>query len=102
MIQTISLRLNLKVVSDFIEIKKQFRAIERLPPPPMWTNDIKQVSTSLFFIEKKSTSKQVIKRKEYKTKEKLLMVLTTGRWEIRKKTCGDCLTKFEGWGGDTL
>lgn len=33
MIQTISLRLNLKVVSDFIEIKKQFKAIERLPPP---------------------------------------------------------------------
>lgn len=28
MIQTISLRLNLKVVSDFIEIKKQFKECE--------------------------------------------------------------------------
>lgn len=50
MIQTISLRLNLKVVSDFIEIKKQ--------PPPL-----QYELTTL----SKFQHLQVIKRKEYKT-----------------------------------
>lgn len=61
MIQTISLRLNLKVVSDFIEIKKQ-------PPPLQYELTTLSKFQHLYSsLKKKSISKQVIKRKEYKT-----------------------------------